>query len=86
MPEKSKKTGLRVDQMWAWLSIDPADDQEGVCAIYDEKAGFWHPLVGADEARMRSLQPHAVEIAKKSGQKVRLVCFRLKEIIQEIDP
>lgn len=66
------RTGDRITEMWAWVSIDPEDDNEGVVGHPAAPGGL---LFGADEQRVRCLQPLAEEFSAGYGVEVRLVRF-----------
>lgn len=70
---------FRIESIYAYLSIDPEDGDEGICAF---KSGMgWMPMVAADMKRLESLRPIAEKTAKASGQQIRLVQFiRVREI------
>lgn len=65
-----------VTELWAWIVTD-ANGGEGVAAC---EMDFGHgpmmmPLVGADEARIRSLEPQARMVAERTGLPVKLRRF-----------
>jgi hypothetical protein len=72
-----------IDQMWAFLSIDPEDGNEGVIAGPLMGPGSVVPLVAADEKRLASLEPVARQWATVFGRVVRLVKFSQREVIME---
>lgn len=78
MPEK-----LRIDALYAFIAEDA--EGEGVCAFQDP-AGRWLPMVGADGMRVESLKPIAQQIARKSGQRIRLVRFAGREELEVFEP
>lgn len=63
----------KITEIWAWIVTEP-DGGEGIPAI-GGLGGMMMPLVGADEARIRSLEPAARATAALSGLPVRLVRF-----------
>jgi altronate dehydratase len=73
----------RIDMMWAFLSVDPEDGNEGVIAGPLMGAGSLVPLVAADEKRLASLEPFARQWATVFGRVVRLVKFSQREVIRE---
>lgn len=77
--------GFRLRELWAYLAVDPADDQEGVAAFLGP-GGMWMPMIGGDERRIRDLEPQARQLARHSGRKMRLVKFTVREDLKEIDP
>jgi hypothetical protein len=72
----------RIDCIWAFLSVDPEDGNEGLCAA--SVNGAWLPLIAADEARLASLWPKAEEIARETGHVIRLVKFHNREVVRQI--
>jgi hypothetical protein len=75
----------RIEQMYAWLTLDPKDNTEGLIGATDP-AGRWSPFVGADEQRVRSQRPIAQEIADKLGQPITLVRFELRTELDVVKP
>jgi hypothetical protein len=73
----------RIDAIWAFLSIDPEDGNEGVIAGPLMGPGSVVPLVAADEKRLASLEPFAQQWAEVFGRVVRLVKFSQREVIRE---
>ena len=72
----------RITEMYAFVAEESGPDDEGVVGM---SAGQWFlPLVGADMARVNSLKPHALDIAKKTGKKVKLIHFTNREELEEI--
>ena len=69
----------KIDALYAYVAEDSGPDDEGVIAAFIN--GIWFPLVGADIARMVSLQSYALETAKTTGKKVKLVKFTKREVI-----
>jgi hypothetical protein len=78
-----KNTMPRIDAIWAFVSVDPEDGNEGVCAAPLLGPGSMVPLIAADEARLKSITPIAEHIAKASGMVIRLVKFTNREVIQQ---
>lgn len=78
-----KNTMPRIDAIWAFVSVDPEDGNEGVIAGSLLGPDSLVPLIAADEARLASLMPVAHAIAKATGQTVRLVRFHQREVLQE---
>lgn len=66
-----------ITEMWAWI-VEEATGCEGVaaCEMLIDGQRFMMPLVGADEERVRSLEPHAKMVAERMGLPVRLRRFR----------
>jgi hypothetical protein len=72
----------RIDCIWAFLSVDEEDGNEGVCAA--PLNGSLMPLIAADEKRLASLWPVAEEIARLTGRVIRLVKFHNREVVRQI--
>jgi len=72
----------KITEMFAFIAEDKGPEDEGMVGM---SFGDWMmPLVGADMARINSLRPHALAIAKKTGKKVKLVHFTNREELEEI--
>lgn len=81
-----KNTLPRIDAIWAFVSVDPRDGNEGVLGAPLMGPGSLVPLIAADEVRLRELEPIAKAMAKRGGIKVRLVRFHQREVVREIEP
>lgn len=81
-----KNTMPRIDAIWAFVSVDPRDGNEGVLAAALMGPGSLVPLIAADEARLIELEPVAQRIATASGIGARLVRFHGREVVREIAP
>lgn len=79
---QTKNTMPRIDKIWAFLSIDPVDGNEGVCAA--TIGGTLMPLIAADPARLKALEPIARQLAKASGNTIKLVEFSTRTEVREI--
>jgi hypothetical protein len=75
--------GYRIKEIWAFLSVDPRDNAEGIMGAHEPGQG-WIPFVCADEARVRSLRPMAIAMAKASRLGVKLVKFSVRTDVEEI--
>ena len=69
--------GDRILSIWAYTQVDELDE-EGIIGTFDAPRNTWMPLVGADLARVKSLQPLAQSVADKTGRPVRLVHFSVR--------
>lgn len=78
-----KNTMPRIDAIWAFLSVDPDDGNEGVLSAPILGPDSVVPLIAADEARLVSLWPLARYIASKTGVGCRLVKFHTREVVEE---
>jgi hypothetical protein len=76
-----KNTMPQIESIWAFVSIDPVDGNEGVCAA--PLSGVLLPMIAADEARLEMLIPMAELIVKHTGIKVKLVKFTTREEVHE---
>jgi hypothetical protein len=75
----------KITELWAWLS---EAEGEGVLASEMEIGGrvMLVPLVGADRERIESYRPHALAIARLSGQAIKLMRFAAGEVIERHAP
>jgi hypothetical protein len=83
------ETGERVEQLmvselWAWVSLDPADGSEGVLAV--NAGGVWMPLVGADRNRIESYRAFALEAQKHMPNPIELRRFGQMQVIESLQP
>uniref|UniRef100_A0A6M3MCL0 Uncharacterized protein n=1 Tax=viral metagenome TaxID=1070528 RepID=A0A6M3MCL0_9ZZZZ len=82
----------KIEVMYAYISQEGDSDDEGLtaCLMPAKVMGFqseqWMPMVGADEARMMSLKQIAQEMANTTGQKITLVKFSNKTVLETIEP
>lgn len=75
----------RIEELFAYIAHEPGDpDDEGITAF--KAGGTWMPMVGADEARMKSLKGKAQEIANTTGHMITLVKFSTKTVLETIEP
>jgi len=75
---------LRIDEMFAFIQLDPLDNTEGVIAYLSEQG--WMPMVGADMARVEYLRPLAQNVADDTGRPVQLVKFSTREELELLRP
>lgn len=68
---------LRIDEVYLFVSVD--QHGEGVCAAP-------LPLIAADKERLASIIPVARMLAKRSGRKIKLIKFTMREELMEITP
>ncbi len=74
-------------EVWAWLSVDPSDQTEGVLArsfINPLGQTVLMPFIGADEANIRSFLPEVRRMKAISKNPIRLVKFTNREVVEEI--
>lgn len=79
------KNTIRIDTIWAFVSVDPEDNTEGVIAGPLLGPGSVIPFIAADEARLASLRPLAQKFAKQLGRPVRLLKFSIREVIEDYE-
>lgn len=72
----------RIDCIWAFLSVDEADGNEGLCAATLTGIGPT-PLIAADERRLKIITPIAEHLARTTGKVIRLVKFHNREVIKQ---
>jgi hypothetical protein len=71
----------RITEMFAFVAEDSLG--EGVVGMR-MPTGVWIPPVGADMDRVESLKIYARQIAKESGQKIRLIKLTTREDLGEV--
>lgn len=76
---------LRIEQMYAFVVVDPADNTEGIPA-FTGPGGLAMPMVGADWKRAESLKPIAKEMATQIGRPITLCRFETRTEVETIDP
>lgn len=81
---KAAKNRLKVDELWAWVSVDPEDQNEGIIAFESPMGPM--PMVGADRERMMSMKKFAEQTAQKSGIEVKLLRFTKRNEIEILKP
>ena len=72
----------RITEMYAFVAEESGPDDEGIVGM--KLADSWMPFVGADMKRVDSLKPLALDIAQKTGKKIKLVHFTHREDLEEI--
>lgn len=78
------KNYLKVEEIWAWVSVDPQDQNEGIITVNSPMGPM--PMVGADKERMKSLRELAEQAAKNAGIEVKLLRFSTRSEIEIIPP
>ncbi len=73
---------FKINEIWAYITVDPKDGDEGIPA-FSTSSGMMLPMVCADKRRVISLIPAAEAIAKANGVKIKLVRFYGMEVIEE---
>lgn len=74
---------FRITTLWAFVAIDAADDEEGICAQL--VGDTWMPMIGADEKRLEQLRPIADRMAKIAGAKIQLIRFVRGSVLQDFE-
>lgn len=79
-------TGQKIERLYAWVAVEP-DGGEGLMGgeLMGPGNGFI-PMIGADTARIESLRPLAVALAKEAGVPLRLVEYSVRRDIESHDP
>jgi hypothetical protein len=77
-----KNTMPRIDSIWAFVSVDPQDGNEGVCAF--NSGIHMMPMIAADPKRLEQLTPLAESLALRTGMTIKLVRFTAREEIREL--
>lgn len=75
---------VHIDQMYAFIQLDPLDNTEGVIAFMT--GDTWMPMVGADMARVEMLRPIAQQVASNTGTEVKLIRLTAREEVEVIPP
>jgi hypothetical protein len=73
--------GFRIEALWAWTVVDPADNQEGIPGVPAPGGGVM-PLVASDRVRLEELRPIAQQFADMLKSPVRLRRF----VPGDVDP
>jgi hypothetical protein len=77
---------LRIEQMYAFVMLDPEDNTEGVPAFTDPATGNVVPLVAADMKRVDSLRAIARLMVKAHpGSKMTLCRFEVRTELETIE-
>jgi hypothetical protein len=76
-----KNTLPLIKEIWAFVSVDPDDGNEGMVARDFGK--YLTPLIAADKERLKEMWPHARYIANRFNVKVRLVKLTTREVVVE---
>lgn len=80
MTHSPKNTIVRIDQIWAAVSVDPDDNTEGVCAV--QMNDHWMPLIAADEERLPFIREQAARLASL-GRKIKIIRLTTREVVEE---
>jgi hypothetical protein len=77
------KNTIFINEIWAFVSVDPEDGYEGVLSAPLMGPGSQVPLIAADVKRLEGLWPIARKMAAITGRKCKLVRFHNREEIEE---
>jgi hypothetical protein len=77
-----KNTMPKIESIWAFVSMDPLDGNEGVCAF--QVGQHMMPMIAADPKRLEQLTPLAESLALRTGMKIKLVRFHSREEVKEL--
>lgn len=83
--EKGHGVGFVIGAVWAFVAVHD-DGDEGIIGAAIGPGGSMMPFVAADKARVDDLRPLAVEMAKLTGKRVRLVRFDTRTDEEVIEP
>lgn len=79
-----ERHGDRITELWAWVTLDPTDDNEGVLGSVNALGSF--PLIGADRARVEGHRELAQTVANHMKLPVELRRFAPGEVIETLQP
>lgn len=77
------KNYLVIEKLYAFVSVDPVDQNEGVIA-YRAPSGIMMPMVGGDWERVESMRGIAERVARESGIEVKLIEFANRRVVETI--
>lgn len=76
---------LCIEQMYAFVMLDPADNTEGIPAFRGAD-GIAMPMVGADMAQVEKLRPIANQLAWTAAAKITLCRFEIRTELETFGP
>lgn len=79
-----KNTLPRIESVYAFVSVDPEDGNEGIIAA--PIGGMTMPMIAADVERLAILKPIAAEIAVAFGVTVKLIRLTTREELETFFP
>lgn len=74
----------RIEQLYAYVVVDPADDTEGLVAYL--VGDTMMPMVAANTLRVESMRRIAEQIAQCENVSIRLCRFEIRTDLEVIDP
>lgn len=75
---------VHIEEIWAFLSVDPSDNTEGIIARTGPD-GITIPMIAADAARLMSLIPEMEQTVQVTGRPIRLVKFTTRQEVRTIE-
>jgi hypothetical protein len=78
------RRGDRITEVFAWVTLDPSDDNEGILATMTALGPM--PLIGADRRRVEEYRERAQQMAAYSPNAIELRRFALVEVLDTIEP
>jgi hypothetical protein len=78
------RRGDRVTELFAWVALDPSDDNEGILATMTALGPM--PMIGADRRRVEQYRERAQQMAAYSPNGIELRRFTLAEVLDKIEP
>jgi hypothetical protein len=82
--ERPKGSMPRIKSIWAFLVVDPKDENEGIISM--TRDGLMMPLIASDRVRLDQLRPYAQRVADQIGRPVQLVEFVQRVELETIEP
>lgn len=76
---------LRIEQMYAFVCLDPEDNTEGIPAFIDPATGMPMPMVAADMKRVEQMRPIAEGLVKQTGVRITLCRFEVRTEIEVLE-
>ena len=78
----------KIEELFVFVAED--EEGEGVPAFVTANAGLpgnvWMPLFAADSARVDSLRELARGMSERTGKRIRLLRFTVREELETIEP
>lgn len=78
--------GPRIACVWAFITVDPEDGQEGVVALYSEVTQTWMPLITGDERQLGRLRDEVWQTSRYTGATIKLVRFDQRTELEAYTP
>ena len=77
---------LHINEIWAWVSVDPTDDVEGVCAFFNPGTMTWMPFIAADKKRLDSIRDQAEALCREQKITMRLIKLSERTVVETLHP